>query len=202
MKPADINIPTLEAFLAVSPVIDWAHESIRVLAIELSRDCSTTHEIVRQSFEWVRDQIQHSGDFRRGPVTCAASEVLESRTGFCYAKSHLLAALLRANSIPAGLCYQRLSVNGDGVPFCLHGFNAVYLAEIGWYRIDPRGNRAGIDAQFCPPQERLAFTATKPGETDLPGVYAEPLPEVIHALHAHGSWETLCENLPDLRDSS
>ncbi|WP_338430147.1 transglutaminase domain-containing protein [Synechococcus elongatus] len=35
--------------------------------------------------------------------------MLEYRTGYCYAKSHLLVALLRACSIPAGFCYQRLS---------------------------------------------------------------------------------------------
>jgi len=36
------------------------------------------------------------------PVTCKASDVLIYGTGYCYAKSHLLAALLRANAIPAG----------------------------------------------------------------------------------------------------
>ena len=56
----------------------------------------------------VRDEISHSGDFRVNQPTCAASEVLRHKAGWCFAKSHLLAALLRANSIPAGLCYQRL----------------------------------------------------------------------------------------------
>lgn len=64
--------------------------------------------------DFVRDQIRHSADYRPNPVTCKASEVLRHGTGYCYAKSHLLAALLRANGVPAGLCYQRLSV-GDGV---------------------------------------------------------------------------------------
>jgi len=73
------------------------------------------------------------------PVTLKASEVLENKTGFCYAKSHLLAAFLRANRIPSGLCYQRLSVYENGPPFCLHGLNAVFLPGIGWYRIDARG---------------------------------------------------------------
>lgn len=70
--------------------------------------------------------------------------MLRHRTGFCYAKSHLLAALLRANGIAAGLCYQRLSVNGGGTPYCLHGLNAVFLKDFGWYRVDARGNKPGI----------------------------------------------------------
>lgn len=35
----------------------------------------------------------------------AASDVLKHRTGYCYSKNHLLAALLRVNKIPTGLCY-------------------------------------------------------------------------------------------------
>jgi len=60
-------------------------------------------------FHWVRDQVDHSSDHQKNPVTCRASKVLAHRTGYGYAKSHLLAALLRANQIPAGLCDQRLA---------------------------------------------------------------------------------------------
>ena len=78
------------------------------------------------------------------PVTCRASDVLKYRTGYCFAKSHLLAALLRANQIPAGLCYQRLTIDHPPVqgsidtnpPHTLHGLNAVLLPEFGWYRMD------------------------------------------------------------------
>ena len=116
------------------------------------------------------------------PVTCYASEVLKHKTGYCYAKSHLLAALLRANSIPAGFCYQRLSVNDDGAPYCLHGFNGVYLPTYGWYRIDPRGNKVGVDAQFVPPKEQLAYKLNFPEEIDCQQIFSEPLLEIIQAL--------------------
>ena len=131
-------------------------------------------------------------------VTCAASEVLRERTGYCYAKSHLLAALLRANGIPAGLCYQRLSLDGEGGPFCLHGFNAVFLPSVGWYRVDARGNRAGIDTQFLPPGEQLAFAIRVPGEATFPEIWPDPLPVVVTALRAHTDARVLAENLPDL----
>lgn len=120
-------------------------------------------------------------------------------TGYCYAKSHLLAALLRANGIPAGLCYQRLSVDGEGAPFCLHGLNAVYLDGYGWYRIDARGNKPGVDAQFVPPVERLAFALELLGEADLPGIHAEPLPQVVDVLTRCATVQQVYEQLPDLR---
>ena len=59
------------------------------------------------------------------------SSVLMHKTGYCYAKSHLLAALLRSNGLPAGLCYQRLSVDDDGAPYSLHGLNADFLKNHG-----------------------------------------------------------------------
>lgn len=42
-------------------------------------------------------------------VSRKASEVLENKTGICWTKSCLLAALLRANGIPSGISYQLLT---------------------------------------------------------------------------------------------
>jgi transglutaminase-like putative cysteine protease len=134
----------MQEFLRATDVIDWQHPSILTLSSQLVG--STVVETAQKCFEWVRDEIKHSNDFKMNPVTCTASDVLSAGTGYCYAKSHLLSALLRANHIPAGLCYQRLSINDDGAPYCLHGLNAVYLPESGWYRIDARGNKPGINA--------------------------------------------------------
>ncbi|MEM9191504.1 MAG: hypothetical protein AAGF12_20190, partial [Myxococcota bacterium] len=48
--------------------------------------------------------------------------------------------------------------------FELHGFNAVYLrGHDRWVRVDPRGNKPGVDAQFSLAEERLAF-ATDPSK--------------------------------------
>jgi transglutaminase-like putative cysteine protease len=137
-------------------------------------------------------------DFRRNPVTSKASDVLLHGTGYCYAKSHLLAALLRANGIPAGLCYQRLTVDDEGPRLSLHGLNAVYLREYGWYRVDARGNKPGVDAQFDPPVERLAFPVAGPGEADLPVVYAEPIPVVVKTLIENTTYDQVYRNLPDV----
>ena len=123
--------------------------------------------------------------------------MLENRTGFCYAKSHILTALLRANGIMAGLCYQRLAFDSAGQPFGLHGLNAVYLPAHGWYRIDARGNKQGVDARFEPPVEYLAYTPKEPGEGDLPGIFAEPLPEVVDVLLRCRTWDEVLRYLPD-----
>jgi len=187
-----------EPYLRRTEVIDWDQPQVLALARRLAAGADETAEIARRCFEWVRDEIMHSADYRLPRVTCAASQVLTIGSGLCYAKSHLLAALLRANGIPAGFCYQRLSRDDNGPPYCLHGFNAVWLPATGWYRIDPRGNRAGIDARFTPPIERLAFHPRLAGETDLPGILAEPLPQVVAALRSVAHTDELWDRLPDV----
>lgn len=188
----------MKTYLESSDCIDWRHPLVSAKAGELAAGADDPVEIARRCFRFVRDEIRHSWDYRLNPVTCRASEVLAHGTGYCYAKSHLLAALLRANGIPAGLCYQRLSCGDSGPPYCLHGLNAVWLEGYGWYRIDPRGNKPGVDAQFCPPVERLAFPVLGPGEADLPGIYAEPLAEVVRVLTTCATVEEVCGNLPDV----
>jgi transglutaminase-like putative cysteine protease len=196
------GLPAAE-FLASTDVVDWYHVDVLATAWFLGGGTRDPVEIARRCFRWVRDEIEHSVDFGRSEVTCKASEVLAARTGFCYAKSHLLAALLRANKIPAGFCYQRLSIDGAGPPFSLHGLNTVWLPKHGWYRIDPRGNRPprghepAVDAQFNPPREQLAFAIRFPGEAALPEVHAEPLPVVVDALQRHDTVAGVYANLPD-----
>lgn len=189
----------MNQFLRSSEYIDWEEPTVLKKAKEISRGFSDDIEIAKNCFEFVRDEIKHSHDFLLNPVTVKASEVLKFGTGYCYAKSHLLAALLRVNEIPAALCYQRLSVEGDGEPFCLHGLNAVKLKGIGWYRIDARGNKSGVNAQFEPPREKLAFKEELEGEFSLEELYSEPLPEVIEVLTKFKTETEVWNNLPDIK---
>jgi transglutaminase-like putative cysteine protease len=186
-----------DPFLRSTAVIDWSHPAVLAQSAELAAGTASPVETARRCFEWVRDHIQHSNDFHRNPVTCTASEALLAGTGYCYAKSHLLGALLRANGIPAGFCYQRLSIDDTGAPYSLHGFNAVQLPEFGWYRMDARGNKPGVDAQFTPPVERLAFRLNFPEERDFPDILPDPLPVVVDALRSHHTWDAMLANLPD-----
>ena len=188
----------MEKYLQPSQIIDWQNPEILELADRLAATAQTTEEIAKACFEWVRDRIQHSYDYQMNPVTCRASDVLKYQTGYCFAKSHLLAALLRANQIPAGLCYQRLSLDDRGAPYTLHGLNAIFLPEIGWYRIDPRGNRVGVNAQFTPPQEQLAFEIRSSQESNFSNIFAEPLPIIVDVLQTSSTWQDVLTNLPDI----
>jgi len=186
-------------YLKSTEIIDWQHPEVLSKAKELVSGRENKTEVARTCFEWVRDNIKHIGDYDIPTVACSASEVLKVGSGVCYAKSHLLAALLRANSIPAGFCYQRLNMDVEGgVSFCLHGLNAVYLEEYGWYRIDPRGNKEGVNAQFTPPDEQLAFTVQNEGEADLPEIWPDPLGIVVEHLRKYQTKEQLWNNLPDI----
>ncbi len=181
-----------------SEIIDWRHESIILLSEKLRFTAVDDEHYAREAFKWVRDRVAHSWDSRQGPVTCIASDVLRYRTGFCYAKSHLLAALLRAGGIPAGFCYQRLLVEEGDSRYCLHGLNAVHLPKFGWYRIDARGNKKGVNTRFHPPMEALAFPVDGKTQFDLPGIFPEPLDVVVDALQAHKTIEDLSIGLPDI----
>ena len=199
---AQIQGMVMKPYLDSSLYIDSQHPAIVAQAAKLAEGCAEEEEIAKRCFEFVRDQIKHSRDYRLNPVTCKASEVLIHGTGYCYAKSHLLAALLRANGIPAGLSYQRLTIDDDQPPYCLHGLNAVYLQQFGWYRIDARGNKPGVNADFCPPLEKLAFPLVNPLEQDLPGIWPEPLPAVVKALTEKQTVEQVYQNLPDVPTSN
>ena len=189
----------MEEYLKSTEIIDWQHPDISSKANELSSGKETLNDIARSCFEWVRDKIKHIDDYNIQTISCSASEVLRSGSGICYAKSHLLAALLRANSIPAGFCYQRLSRDDKGPPFGLHGLNAVFLADFGWYRIDPRGNNEEVNAQFTPSVEQLAFSAQIKGEIDFSEILSDPLPIIIEALRQYKTKDELWNNLPDLQ---
>jgi len=187
----------MNRYLEATEYIDWENPAILAQAKILAEGSASHEETTRKCFEFVRDEIKHSWDYKLNPVTYKASDVLCYGTGYCYAKSHLLAALLRANNIPAGLCYQRLTIT-DVPPFSLHGLNAVYLNQFGWYRLDARGNKQGVSAEFCPPTEKLAFPIATRGEADLPEIWAEPLPVVIQALKQYKTVQEVANNLPDI----
>ncbi len=170
----------LQRFLAADDVVEARHPDVMRLAAELrSAAGEGTEAYARAAFEWVRDEVAHSIDAADPRVTLSASDVLRERVGLCYAKSHLLAALLRTEGIPTALCYQRLR---EGDVFMLHGLVAVHVGG-AWHRQDPRGNKPGVDAQFSLTEERLAWPVDPAaGEADLPGRFASPAPVIVAAL--------------------
>ncbi len=188
----------MEKYLQETEIIDWKHPEILELANQLSNGLSSKLDIAKKCFEFVRDEIKHSYDYGLNPVTYIASDVLKYKTGYCYAKSHLLAALLRANKIPAGFCYQRLCVDMNRYPYSLHGLNAVYFEESGWYRIDARGNNENVNTQFTPPIESLACIPKDELECDFPEIWPSPLEIIVSTLKKYSDYMDLYNNLPDV----
>ncbi|MFI7347386.1 transglutaminase domain-containing protein [Streptomyces sp. NPDC049936] len=180
--------PDLSAYLAADEAIDHDHPRVREVAGGLAKEADDSYAYARLAFEFVRDTIPHSQDSGDPRVTWRASDVLERRTGICYAKAHALAALLRAEDIPTALCYQRFDV--------VHGLVAVRFNG-AWHRQDPRGNKPGVNARFSLEGERLAFTPDREaGEADYPELYAAPHPAVVDALKAATDRPHLWATLP------
>ncbi len=190
----------MKNYLEATEIIDYRDTRIQSLAKKLTYDADDDTAIAKRCFEWVRDNIRHSGDYQDDITTYKASEVLKHGTGWCYSKSHLLAALLRANDIPTGFCYQRLSCS-EYIPdtYCLHGLNWIYLQAHGWYRVDARGNKKGVDAQFTPPQEQLAFSL-RDNEHDLKENLSEPLDVVVETLQKYTSYQEMIYHFPDIEE--
>ncbi|MFE9354610.1 transglutaminase family protein [Streptomyces olivaceoviridis] len=184
----------LSAYLAADEAIDHHHPVVRQTAARLAAEVADSYEYAQVAYEYVRDAIPHSQDSGDLRVTWRASDVLALGTGICYAKSHALVALLRAEDIPAALCYQRLA-DGEG-GHVVHGLAAVRFRG-AWHRQDPRGNKPGVDARFSLEGERLAWTPDpSSGETDHPVLYAAPHPAVLAALRAAPDRPYLWKTLP------
>lgn len=191
----------LQDYLKEQVEVDFSHTLILEKAEELFNNTHSDVEKTKKAFEFVRDEIDHSWDIKGKLVTCNASDVLANKQGICYAKSHLLAAILRSQGIPTGFCYQRLmlfSTPEEG--YCVHALNAVYIKSLSkWIRLDARGNKKGVDAQFSIEKEKLAFTINKElGEMDYPVIYVHPHPKVIEVLKENSDAITMYkERLPE-----
>ena len=182
-------------YLAGDEVINLSNPSIKELAGSLRVEHGDAASFARAAFEYARDGVHHSWDVQDPRVTLSASETLREGVGLCFAKAHLLTARLRTESIPTGLCYQRLT--DDGSTFYVHGLVAVHLQGC-WHRQDPRGNKPGVDAQFALTTEQLAWpVATELGEHDYPQLLVSPHPDVVAALRGATDALVLCrEGLP------
>ena len=183
----------IKEYLRLTEIIDFNNINIVGIALYLSDECDSEIEMTKRVFEYVRDEIAHSGDIRADVVTCKASEVLAYKHGICCAKAHLLTAILRYLNIPAGFCYQWLISDDDPNLLELHGLNGVYLRSINkWIRLDARGNKPGVNVEFSIEKEELAWPVRQElGEIDNPIIYASPKKEVIDALEQSANRDEL-----------
>lgn len=189
----------IDEYLKEDTVIDYKNEAITQLADDLFQKANNELEFIKTAYEFVRDNISHSADISEDIITCTASEVLKAGHGICFAKSHLLAALLRCKSVPTGFCYQKLILDDETAPVLIyHGLNGVYVKEFKkWIRLDARGNKNGVNAQFLIENEQLAFPIRpEMGEVDRFVVYPNPDVKVLEKLRENETRTELWDNLP------
>ncbi|MBS1488762.1 MAG: transglutaminase family protein [Bacteroidetes bacterium] len=182
----------------IPPVIQFSSPLIQQQIKSIESSAFTQMEKAKNAFELVRDKISHSFDTHSKTVTISADETLKTGEGICFAKAHLLASLLRGMGIPAGFCYQRVLRKGTvDSGYALHGLNAAYI-DGKWFRIDPRGNKPGVDSQFSVDVEKLAYPIREHlGEVDYPDVLVAPLPSVITAMRESKDCQELFFKRPE-----
>ena len=197
--PVILFADNIEECLQEDDVVDYGNKKVKQLADALYQETRDEAEYIEKAYEYVRDHIAHSADANENAITCSASEVLEAGHGICFAKSHLLAALLRYKSIPAGFCYQKLILDDETAPVLIyHGFNGVYVKEYQkWIRLDARGNKEGVNAQFSLEKEQLAFPVRpEKGEEDGLVIYPDPDVKVLEKFRIHKTRTELWNDLP------
>lgn len=163
-------------FTEETKYVDFSHPLMQKKADELFSKDMTNVEKAKKAYYFVRDDIPHSFDIGATVVSISASDVLKNGTGICHVKSNLLAALLRSQGIPAGFCFQYLTLddNDDSRGYVTHGYNAVYL-DGHWVKLDARGNKENVHAEFSLEEPILAFPVREEfHECYVPGIFARP----------------------------
>lgn len=189
----------MNVFLSDNKYIDYNSEIIRIKVLELFKSNMTDFEKVKIAYEFVRDEIPHSFDCNATVITAKASDVLYYQTGICHAKSNLLAALLRSEGIPVGFCYQHITLaDDDSLGYCVHAYNAVFLNN-KWIKLDARGNKHGINAQFSVDKPILAYrNRAEYDEYFWKGIYANPHLPTMKMLEKANCLQDIIENIPDI----
>ena len=175
----------MEEYLIETPSIDYMNFHIQERVQELMSQSEDNLDYIKRSYLFVRDEISHSWDIKTEVVSKTASEVLKNKTGMCWTKSCLLAALLRANGIPSGISYQLLTrADDESEGYMIHALNTVYLKDFNkWIRLDARGNKENINEHFSLDEEHLAYTIrSELGEIDYHDNHADLDDRLVNIL--------------------
>jgi transglutaminase-like putative cysteine protease len=134
----------LSLYLTPTFYIDYDSPSVSRIAGQLAR--AHLHDTARTVFNFVRDEIPYNpySPFYRSEHY-RASETLERGDGFCVQKAVLLAALARANDIPARLVFA--DIRNHLMPpklwnimktnfFAFHGYNELHI-DGRWVKVTP-----------------------------------------------------------------
>lgn len=192
--------PDPEAALGATDVIEADDPAIREAAERVGGD-ATGPQLVRRLFEWVRDDVKyemspevHSRDDWK------ATGTLERGYGFCQQKAVLLASLLRARGVPAGIVVQDLLD---------HKIPQHYVDFIGHQRLEAHGLvcahvdgewvllDATLPRRLCEKKEYRLAEYDGTGDAVLPAtdIHGEPHFEIVEEM---GVWADMPQEIVDL----
>ncbi len=173
----------VDNYLTETPSIDYFNPHIQEKVCELKNQSADDADYIKRCYFFVRDEIPHSWDIGVSTVSRTASDTLINKTGICWAKSCLLAALLRANGIPSGISYQLLTIaEDDSQGHIVHALNTVFNGN-KWIRLDARGNAGDGDGEFSLDKDQLAFQVREEfGEIDYKDNNADLDERLVNAL--------------------
>ena len=175
----------MEEYLMETPSIDYMNPLFQDKVRELMNQSEDNLDYIKRCYIFVRDEISHSWDIKTDVVSRTASEVLKNKTGICWTKSCLLAALLRADGIPSGISYQLLTRADDASEgYMIHALNTVYIKDLNkWIRLDARGNKENINSYFSLDEEHLAYKIrSELGEIDYHDNHADLDDRLVNIL--------------------
>jgi transglutaminase-like putative cysteine protease len=152
----------LRSYLGATDIIDCDHPNIQAFAREISGDAKEPVEKAIRLYYAVRDGIWYDPYYPFYlPEHYRASNVLQSRRGFCIPKLSLLCAAGRASGIPSRAGFatvrnhlatrQLLDFLGSDL-FVYHGFTEFFL-EGKWIKATPAFNRELCERHGAAPLE-------------------------------------------------
>ena len=190
----------LGRYLEDTITIDWQSPRLMEKAGTVLEGRDGAEARLEALFRFVRDEVPHAFDVQPEKATCSASEVLREGHGMCYAKSHLLAGMLRYAGFPTGFCYARLASEDQRSGFVLHGFNAVYWSPAeSWLFLDASGRAGTPEAtvRFEPPWGLPFEVDPAAGESFVPDIFRRPPKRIIDLLERAPDFAAVSRNLPD-----
>ena len=201
--PIKIVVANLNEYLVETNIINFNSEEVQNLVKKIKSKVNSEDEVelVKAAYHLVRDEIDHAMDDKKylnQKPNLKASEVVKNNNAFCFGKSVLLAAILRALNIPCGFSDQLLMFDEEiSDRKIIHTINVVYLKSLKkWIRLDARGNKPqDVNAQFDLNVEVLAYEARPPfNEINDLGTYSNICAEAIK-LHQFPTNAEVIDNL-------
>ena len=159
------SAPGAGAFLEPSPFIQSDHKIIKNKARQIVSDIDSPLEKVKKLADWVYENVE------KRPVISVpdAISVLKNRVGDCNEHAILLAALLRAASIPTKIETGLVYLNGR---FYYHAWNLVYIGS--WVTVDALFGQMPADVTHI-----RVTTGTEQDQLDLLGLIGKIRLEVL-----------------------